>query len=106
MIAAVIVGELLTFVLLILVWHEYLPWHQPPPPAADHRDEVMKERERQRVVVTMKSGAAYTGVLFVADGSTVLLRESVVLANDGTDPVPVDGELMLARSDLEYIQCP
>jgi hypothetical protein len=76
---------------------------RPPAP----RDRLLRERLCDKVVVTLKTGAAFGGVLFEADDRVVILRTAHALevARPG-DNVVVDGELVLFRSDIEYLQRP
>lgn len=71
------------------------------------RDRLVKRRLRDRVVVTLKSGAAFSGVLFEADGKSYVLRGASALgfAANGAD-APVDGEIIVARSNVEHMQRP
>lgn len=63
--------------------------------------------ERERVVVTLKSGAAYSGVLYEADERHWVLKGAVGLAaGDNRTDVPVDGELLLFTRDIDYAQKP
>lgn len=73
----------------------------------DGRDRLMRDRLRDRVVVTLKTKVSFQGVLYEVDGRTLVLRDAEALeATDTGLRLPVDGELVLARSDVEYIQCP
>jgi hypothetical protein len=65
------------------------------------------QRMRSRVVVTLKSGAAFDGVLHTADGSAWVLRSAHALgAGEDGGPVPVDGEVLILTSDIDYAQRP
>lgn len=65
---------------------------------------VERRRYRQTVIVTCKSGRAWRGVLFEADRRTVVLRNAEIV--DGQSPVVVDGEVLLQRADIEFMQRP
>lgn len=67
---------------------------------------LIREHLRHRVIVTLKSGEGFGGVLFSADSEAVVMRDATLLSGDGTDRVaqPVDGELMVLRSDIAYLQ--
>jgi small nuclear ribonucleoprotein (snRNP)-like protein len=67
-------------------------------------DIVVRRQVRHRCVVTMKDGQAFTGVLWSADLRCLVLRETQMLQPG--DVVAVDGEVLLARSDVAYIQLP
>lgn len=71
------------------------------------RDRLVKRRLRDRVVITLKSGTAFSGVLYEADGKSYVLRaaEALGVASNGSN-APVDGEVIVARSDVEFVQRP
>lgn len=68
-------------------------------------DSLLAERLRDMVIITLKAGGAFRGLLFDMDDRTLVLREAVVLDDGNTATrVPVDGELLLARADVHYMQ--
>lgn len=68
---------------------------------------VVRSKVRERLVVTLKSGASFHGVLFRADRSAWVLRDVVAMGvADRDDNAPVDGELLLFVSDIDYVQRP
>ena len=71
------------------------------------RPEAVASRLRHRVVVTLKSGAAFDGVLFEAGRSAWVLRNAHALgvAEDGGN-VAVDGEVIVLTNDIQYAQRP
>lgn len=70
-------------------------------------DRLLRERLCDKVVVTLKTGAAFSGVLFKVDGRVVILRDTRALEAGPTgDHVAVDGELVVFRSDIDYLQRP
>jgi small nuclear ribonucleoprotein (snRNP)-like protein len=71
------------------------------------RPSAVSRRVRSRVLVTLKSGAAFDGVLASADRSAWVLRNAQALAagEDG-GPVPVDGEVLILTGDIDYAQRP
>lgn len=69
-------------------------------------DRLIRERLREDVVVTMKSGEAFRGVLYAADGRSFVLRDAKALTDMSARPVGVDGELILARDQIDYFQRP
>jgi small nuclear ribonucleoprotein (snRNP)-like protein len=74
--------------------------------AAMPADGLMS-RVRQRVIVTLKSQAAFRGVLFEADDRVLVLRNAEVLhAGQQMAPTAVDGELVLFVDDVEFLQRP
>lgn len=68
---------------------------------------VLRSRLRRRVLVTLKAGDAFDGVLFDADAQSLVLRNAsqVGVVNRGT-PVPVDGEVLVILEDVAYLQLP
>ena len=71
------------------------------------RDRLLRERLCAKVVVTLKSGSAFSGVLFMVDDRAVILRDTQALgAALNGDHVAVDGELVLFRTDIDFLQRP
>ena len=70
-------------------------------------DRLLRERLCDKVVVTLKSGSSFSGVLFKVDDRALILRDTQALgaAHNG-DHLAVDGELVLFRTDIEYLQRP
>ena len=70
-------------------------------------DRLLRRRTKNIVVVTLKSGLAFRGVLFEVDNQSFVLRNAEALeqAANGTH-VPVDGEVFVARSEVEFLQRP
>jgi hypothetical protein len=60
------------------------------------------------VIVTLKSGAAFDGVLYEQDGQSWVLRNVAVLRTvaDGVlnPPTVVDGELIVLLADIDFAQ--
>ena len=67
-----------------------------------NRPRVLEQRARRRMIVTTKGGAAFRGVLWESDAHCLVLRSAQTLP----EGVPVDGELLLERGDVETIQIP
>lgn len=64
-------------------------------------------RLRSRLLVTLKSGAVFDGVLFAADRRVWVLRQAQALgAGDSGATVPVDGEMLLFVADIDFAQKP
>ena len=71
------------------------------------RDRLLRRRARETVVVTLKSGLAFRGVLFDVDDRSFVLRNAEALEQGvNGSHVPVDGEVVMARSDVEFWQRP
>lgn len=69
---------------------------------------ILKRCTRHRVIVTLKSGAAFGGILYEIDSEALVLKEATVLEDNGTDrrPVPADGVIVVLRADVDYLQFP
>jgi hypothetical protein len=67
----------------------------------------LRRRLRSRLLVTLKSGTTFDGVLFAADRRVWVLRNAQALgAGDNGSTVPVDGEVLIFTADVEYVQKP
>lgn len=66
---------------------------------------VVRDRVRQRVIVTLKSGGAFSGVLWDWDREAFVLRAAAQLV-EGAAPISADGELVFLASDVDYLQFP
>ena len=69
---------------------------------------IVKNHMRRKVVVTLNTGEGFGGVLFSADSEAIVLRDAVLLDGNGTDRTasPVDGELLVLRPQIAYLQFP
>jgi small nuclear ribonucleoprotein (snRNP)-like protein len=66
-------------------------------------DTLIREHLLDRYIVTLLSGESFSGLLAQVDDRTVVLRDVTVMsANNAT----VDGELVLRRDTVAYIQRP
>lgn len=71
------------------------------------RPRVVASRLRHRVVVTLKDGASFAGLLWEADQRVWVLRQAEALAaGDRNTDVPVDGEILLMIAEFAYVQKP
>lgn len=69
--------------------------------------KLLRSRLRERVIVTLKSGDAFGGVLWEADAQVWVLREAVAIGvGENRSNVGVDGELVLIARDIAYAQRP
>lgn len=70
-------------------------------------DRLLRQRLREVFIVTMSDGSAFRGVLYSLDRRSVILRDCEAM-RAGTDGqhVPVDGELVLPRERISYMQRP
>lgn len=69
-------------------------------------NHVLKTRLHYRLIVTLKSGAAFQGVLWEQDRQALVLRDCEAIPGTNQQPVPVDGELVVLLTDVDYIQKP
>lgn len=58
---------------------------------------------RRRVLVNLKSEKAFRGVLWAKRGPLLVLRNAVLFEGRRT-PVRVDGEVVLERNHVDFIQ--
>lgn len=67
---------------------------------------IIRQHLRKAVLVTLKTGEGFRGVLFDADGDAFVLRNAAAVEANGTDrtPTPVDGELVILRADVAFCQ--
>jgi hypothetical protein len=61
--------------------------------------------ETRRVVINLKSGQAVDGYLIRRRGSLLFIRDAQLLEGTG-DPVPLDGEVIIDRAEVDFIQAP
>lgn len=64
---------------------------------------IIRDRIRRPVVVTLKTAETYRGVLYEADPHAIVLRSTFLLNPDGSR-VSVDGEVLILRGDIAYVQ--
>lgn len=96
MIAVVLVGCVALIVAGVLVDRH---WPSPTP--------VIESRMRERVIVTLKSGAAFAGVLWEADDRAWVLRNAVAVGAAGDEShLDVDGEVVVLAADIAFAQRP
>lgn len=64
--------------------------------------------ELRRVIINLKSGTAVRGLLYKHVNGYILLREADLLQSlgkaSGVKPAPVDGEVLVGRADVDFIQ--
>jgi small nuclear ribonucleoprotein (snRNP)-like protein len=68
---------------------------------------LIATRRHRRVLVTLKSGESFAGVLFEADHQALVLRQAEALGvGENRTNVAVDGEVVILRPDVAFIQLP
>lgn len=66
---------------------------------------LIRQHLRRKALITLKSGHSFGGVLYEADPECVILRNAEAIGVTDT-PVPVDGEVLILRSDIDFVQFP
>lgn len=71
------------------------------------RSRVINARLRERVVVTLKTGETFAGILFSHDNKALVMRstEALGVGERGAN-LSLDGELIILLPDVAYIQKP
>jgi small nuclear ribonucleoprotein (snRNP)-like protein len=67
-------------------------------------EHIVGNRIRSRVLVSLKTGDAFEGVLWDADRQAFVLRNAAQIGAPGTAPAAVDGELVVLVADVAYVQ--
>jgi hypothetical protein len=73
--------------------------------ATRRANQLIAERVAVKVIVTQTDGAAFAGIVADVDQGWLLLREAEQIGPQGSR-VAVDGELLLPRDRVAYIQKP
>lgn len=69
------------------------------------RSRVITSRLRDRVIVTLKTGESFQGVLYSHDNKALVLCESLALGvGEKRTNLPLDNELMVLLDNVSYIQ--
>lgn len=76
----------------------------PAPTVAPVRS-ILDERLLETVVVTLKSGTSFRGALYAEDSGAVVLCRAEQIGSDGVR-VPADGEIVLLRESVDFVQRP
>lgn len=58
---------------------------------------------RKKVIVNLHSSRAFVGILWARRGPLLVLRNATMHEN-GAEPSTVDGEIVIERSQVEFIQ--
>ena len=73
----------------------------------DRTGYVLRQAIKERVIVTLKTGEGFEGVLFWADGKTWELAQAKALGvGDRGADVPVNGTLLIPAENVAYAQRP
>lgn len=69
------------------------------------RSKIVANRVRSKVLVTLKSGEAFEGVLWDADREALVMRGAALVGGVvQREHMPVDGEVVVLLVDVSYIQ--
>lgn len=69
-------------------------------------NRLIKMRLHYRVIVTLKDGTTFVGVLWETDRQALVLRDAEAVQGASGRNVGVDGELLVLWADVNYIQKP
>lgn len=67
-------------------------------------ERLLRSSTRRRCLVQCKDGRGFSGVLWAADRGCLVLKQAVMVGDDGT--AAVDGEVLILRDDVAFIQLP
>lgn len=68
---------------------------------------LLRQRLLSRVVVTMKNGQSFEGLLYQLDSGVWFLRDaSAVGAGEKGTNLPLDGEVVLLAAEIAFAQRP
>lgn len=71
------------------------------------RHGLLVAQRRRRVLVTLKTGQSFAGVLIEADGTALLLQQAEALGmGDRGGNVVVDGSVLILTGDVAFVQLP
>lgn len=68
-------------------------------------DRLLRDRLRDRFVVTLATGESFDGLLSAVDDRTVVLVDASVI-REGGGLTAVDGEVVFRRDAVAYMQRP
>lgn len=69
-----------------------------------YSQRVMLRRIRRTVTVRMKTGGHFHGVLWEQDRLHVVLKDAVALGVRDHGDLPMEGEIVVPRENVEYLQ--
>lgn len=71
------------------------------------RSRLLRARLRHRVILTLRTGETWDGLLFDLDRQAWVLRDvTAVGVGANRTNVAVDGELLVLVEDIAYVQLP
>lgn len=87
----------LLFAAVVIVALSGLAWWWRP-------EMIVRRLLRRSCVLTLHDGQSFAGLLWAADRRVVVLRNARLMA--AGNEVPVDGELVVERSEIAFMQLP
>lgn len=69
-------------------------------------DVLVRRQMRRQVVIELRGGETFRGLLVAVDARSVLLRSVEVLGSPQAETQVVDGELLIPRADIKFMQRP
>lgn len=78
---------------------------QDAQPVSTPAGRLLTERLRERYVLTLHSGETFDGLLVDVDERTVVMQDTSALGKDGA-AIPIDGQVILERATIAYLQRP
>lgn len=67
------------------------------------RDRIVAQMRRDRISITTHKGLTIEGVLLEADEKSLLLTDAAEVGAGG-EKTPADGQVVIPRCDVAYIQ--
>lgn len=59
---------------------------------------------RKRVLVSLKTDKAIRGILWTTRGPLLVIKDPELLTMGGQPPVKLDGEVIIERSNVDFVQ--
>ncbi len=73
-------------------------------------DRLLRARLRETFIITTTTGETWRGVLYAVDARSLVLRDAELVteapAGGASSRTPVDGELIVPRATVAYLQRP
>jgi small nuclear ribonucleoprotein (snRNP)-like protein len=69
-------------------------------------DVLLRDRKLAKVVVELHSGETFQGVLASCDSKSVVLSSVSALNGPEALPTKIDGDLLIPRGDVKFLQRP
>lgn len=64
-----------------------------------------KSLQAVRIIVNLKSGQSIDGYLVRQEAQLLFIRNAVLIGQSD-EPIPMDGQVIVERSEIEFIQSP